>query len=204
MAQADPDLTPKLIAMAYRQGYFPMATEDGDIDWYLSHDRAIFPVEGIRMSRSLRRTIARGTFEIRFDTEFEAVMRACRRPKDNWIDERLIRVYVEVHREGWAHSVECFQAGRLVGGLYGVSIGACFCAESMFHTVTDASKVALHAAVEKCRELGFRLFDAQVMSPHLASMGAVSLSHEEYLVRLRRALRKTTVWSRDDLHFRYL
>jgi len=203
MAEAG-DLNPQLIALAYRQGYFPMAMDDGRIEWYLSHERAIFPMEGLKCSRSLRRRIEKNEFEIRYDTAFEQVMRSCRRPVDNWIDERMIRVYTEIHRMGWGHSVECYQDGNLVGGLYGISIGACFCAESMFHRVTDASKVALFWAIEKCRELGFELFDAQVMSPHLASLGAIPLSHEEYVARLRLALRSTTAWSRDHLHFPYL
>jgi len=204
MEQAPSELTPQMIALAYRQGYFPMVMEDGDIGWFLSNERAIFPLVGIRCARSLRRLIDRNTFEIRYDTSFEAVMRSCMRPEDNWIDERLIAAYTAVHQEGWGHSVECFKNDRLVGGLYGVSIGACFCAESMFHRESNASKVALYWAVEKCRELGFTLFDAQVMNPHLASLGANRLSHQEYLVELHQALGKTTAWSRDDLFFQYL
>ena len=142
------ELTPWLVRYAYEQGVFPMADDEGHIDWYQPYRRALLPMEGIHVSRSLAKTIRKGTFEIRFDTAFEQVMRSCLRPKENWISEDIIRVYTQIHREGWAHCGECWMEGELVGGVYGVALGACFCAESMFHRATDASKVALWAMVE--------------------------------------------------------
>lgn len=190
-------LTTGFLDWAYRQGCFPMTAESGEIQWFRPYVRALFPIEGIRVSRSLARTLRRGGFDVRFDTAFEAVMRGCLRPQDNWISEPLIRLYVEAHEEGWAHSCEVWREGKLVGGVYGLAIGGCFCAESMFHRETDMSKVALRALVERCRDLGFVLFDAQVMNPHLASLGAYPMPHEDYLAAFRRAERVTTPWSRD-------
>ncbi len=136
-----------------------------------------------------------GGFRITFDAAFEQVMRACLRPEDNWISEEFIRVYTQIHFEGWGHSVEVWRQGELVGGLYGIALGSCFCAESMFHRATNASKVALWAMVERCRELGFTIFDAQVMNPHLESLGAISVPHADYMEMLQGALGKTTAWS---------
>jgi len=188
-------LTSELIRAAYGEGAFPMGEDDGTIEFYVSRVRAVFPIEGVRVSRSLAKTIRKGTFEVRFDTAFEAVMRACRRPKDNWINEEIIRAYTQVHREGWGHSAECWREGELVGGVYGLAVGTCFCAESMFHRETDASKVALWALVDKCRELGFTLFDAQIMNPHLASLGAYEMGIREYLAKFREGLKNPTEWS---------
>jgi leucyl/phenylalanyl-tRNA--protein transferase len=182
------DLTPWLIRYAYTQGAFPMTMEDGSVEWFRPARRALFPISGIKVSRSLARTIRQGKLEIRFDTQFEQVMRGCLRPRDNWISEDFIRVYTQIHREGWGHSAECWQEGELVGGVYGVALGGAFCAESMFHRRTDASKVALWALVERCRALGFVLFDAQIMNPHLASLGAFEVPDRVYRRMLEKAL----------------
>lgn len=190
------DLTPWLIRYAYESGAFPMGDDDGTVRWYQPYVRALFPMSGIHVSHSLRKTIARGTFEIRFDTAFEQVMRSCLRPEENWITEDIIRVYTEIHHQGWGHCSECWHEGRLVGGVYGIAIGTCFCAESMFHRETNASKVALWALVERCRDLGFTIFDAQIMNPHLASLGAYEISHRKYMRKLKEALMETTPWSR--------
>jgi leucyl/phenylalanyl-tRNA---protein transferase len=189
-------LTPDVVRFGYRHGAFPMTMEDGAIEWFRPYRRALFPLSGIRVSRSLRRTIRSGRFEIRFDTAFESVMRGCLRPDDNWISEEFIETYTGIHHEGWAHCSECWLDGQLVGGVYGVCLGACFCAESMFHVATDASKVALWALVERCREVGMEIFDAQVMNPHLASLGAYEIEDREYMVRLAAALAVETPWSR--------
>ncbi|HRJ26385.1 MAG TPA: leucyl/phenylalanyl-tRNA--protein transferase [Fimbriimonadaceae bacterium] len=179
-------ITPWLIDHGYRQGTFPMGEGPRRVEWFAPYERAVFPLDGFLMSRSLRKTLRQRRFEVRFDTSFEAVMRSCRRPEGNWINEPLIQVYTEIHRQGWGHCSECWRENRLVGGVYGIVIGTVFCAESMFHRETDASKVALWAMIEKCREAGFTIFDAQVMSPHLASLGAVSMSQDEYVRRLQR------------------
>jgi len=159
----------------------------GEVEWYAPYERALFPISGVHVSHSLRRILNQAPFEIRYDSDFVAVMEHCRRPGENWIGPNIQRCYNQIHQAGWGHSVECWQDGQLVGGLYGVAIGGCFSAESMFHRVTDASKVALWAGVERARTCGFTLFDAQVMNPHLERMGAFELSHADYLKRLSLA-----------------
>lgn len=190
------ELTPFMIRYAYSRGVFPMAEEDGTVFWYEPAVRALFPIEGVRVSRSFAKTLRRADFEVTFDQAFEEVMRGCLRPEGNWISEDLIRVYTEVHREGWGHSCEVWREGRLVGGIYGIALGNCFCAESMFHRETDMSKVALRAMVNKCRELGFTIFDAELMNPHLESMGAFEMTQFEYLGLLERAIRQENPWDR--------
>lgn len=171
-----------------------MADESGRVNWFTTDRRALFPMEGIRLSRSLQREIRRGDFEIRFDTCFSAVMQACRRPDGNWINEELIRIYSRIHAEGWGHCCEIWKDGELAGGVYGIALGSCFSAESMFHRQSNASKLALWALIEKCRELGFTLFDAQVMNPHLESLGAYEVPSRDFLEWLHRAMTKRTSW----------
>lgn len=189
------DLTPEMLWAGYTQGYFPMTVEGDVVEWFYPDRRALLPIEGIRVSKSLKKTIRLGRFEVTFDKAFEQVMRSCFRPEDNWLSEDFVRVYGEAHEQGWAHSYEAWNGPDLVGGVYGLAIGGCFCAESMFHRQTDAGKVALWALVEKCRNLGFTLFDAQIMNPHLASLGAYEVPHEDYLVLLKRAIARSTDWS---------
>lgn len=190
------DLTTAILWYGYSQGAFPMTMDGGEVDWFQPRKRALLPIEGIRVSHSLAKVIRQNRFEIRVDSAFTPTMRACLRPDDNWISEDFIRVYSDAHCEGWAHSVECWVEDQLVGGVYGLSLGQVFCAESMFHRVTNASKVALWALVEHCRQLGFQLVDAQIMNPHLASLGAYEVTHAEYMGRLAAALRHDTHWSR--------
>lgn len=172
-----------------------MADELGEIGWYQPAVRALFPLSGIRTSKSLRGTIRRGIFAVRFDSCFDTVIRGCLRPAENWINDEIIRAYSEVADQGWGHCAECWQDGELVGGVYGIAIGGCFFAESMFHRRTDASKVALHALVDHCRALGFTVFDAQVMNPHLSSLGAIECPHRTYMSLLYDSLSVTTPWS---------
>ena len=190
------DLTPEMIWAGYTQGYFPMTMEGEEVEWLRPYDRALFPITGIHVSKSLRKKIKQGKFEVRFDTAFQQVIESCvRTDDDNWISPEFVRVYTQIHHLGWAHSCETWKDGQLVGGVYGLALGSCFCAESMFHRETDAGKVALWALVEKCRELGFILFDAQIMNPHLASLGAYEVPHDEFMVLFKRALAQTTDWS---------
>lgn len=171
---------------------------DEDTDethWLRPNQRCLFPIEGIRVSSSLKKTIRQGKFEIRYDTEFEQVMRNCRRPEGNWINEDFIRAYTQIYKQGWGHCSECWIDENLVGGVYGIAIGGVFFAESMFHRETDASKVALWALVETCREKGFVLFDAQIMNPHLLSLGAYEIPDEGYMRLLEGALTVETPWS---------
>jgi leucyl/phenylalanyl-tRNA--protein transferase len=183
-------LTPNGVELAYRHGIFPMADEgSGEILWFRLDPRAIIPLDGFHISRSLARTLRRGIFEVRVDTDFEGVMRGCAdRPEGTWISERFVEVYGALHRAGKAHSVEAWRDGRLVGGAYGLALGGAFMAESMFHREPDASKVALTALVARLQERGFTLLDVQYVTPHLESLGAVEITRREYERRLERAL----------------
>jgi len=182
--------------MAAYHGAFVMGEDDGSCQFYLSHERGILPLEGLKLSRSLRRTLAKSEFEVTFDQAFERVMRACRRPDGNWINEPIIAAYRKVHAEGWAHSCETWYAGELVGGVYGIAVGGCFFAESMFHRRTDAGMVALISLLERCRQLGFQLFDTQTTTEHLLACGQIALSHTEFMERLEKVLHQPTAWSR--------
>jgi leucyl/phenylalanyl-tRNA--protein transferase len=183
-------LTPEGIELAYRHGIFPMADErSGEVLWFRPDPRAIIELDGLHVSRSLARTIRRGRFEVRVDSDFEGVMRGCAdRPEGSWIDDRFVEVYGALHRAGKAHSVEAWREGRLVGGTYGVALGGAFMAESMFHRETDASKVALAALVLRLREREFTLLDVQYVTPHLESLGATEITRREYERRLEHAL----------------
>ena len=183
-------LTPEGIELAYRHGIFPMADEGtGEVLWFRPDPRAVIPLDGFHVSRSLAREIRRNRFEIRLDTDFEGVMRGCaNRPEGSWISERFVEVYGALHRRGLAHSVEAWRDGRLVGGTYGVGLGGAFMAESMFHRETGASKVALAALVRRLRERDFVLLDVQYVTPHLESLGAVEIPRRDYEQRLERAL----------------
>jgi leucyl/phenylalanyl-tRNA--protein transferase len=183
-------LTPEGVELAYRHGIFPMAEErSGEVLWFRPDPRAIVPLDGFHISRSLARTLRRGGFEIRVNTDFESVMRGCAdRPEGTWISGRFVDVYGALHKAGKAHSVEAWRGGRLVGGTYGVALGGAFMAESMFHRETDASKVALAALVTRLRERDFVLLDVQYVTPHLEGLGAVEIPRRDYERRLERAL----------------
>ncbi len=189
------ELTPWLLRYGYERGAFPMTMDDGQVEWFRPFRRALFPIEGIKLSRSMRKVVSKvqfgerngAHFGVTFNRQFEQVMRNCLRPDENWISEHFIRAYTACHFEGWGHSVEVWRSGKLVGGLYGLAIGSIFCAESMFHRETNASKVALWAMVDRCREAGFTLFDAQIMNPHLKSLGAYEIGDYAYLQLLEKA-----------------
>lgn len=164
-----------------------------EIEWYRPDPRTIIPLESFHISRSLAKTMRQGVFEVRYNTDFEGVMRGCAdREEGTWISEEFIEVYSVLHRLGKAHSVEVMLGERLVGGTYGVALGSAFMAESMFHYETDASKVALASLVARMRERDFTLLDVQYMTSHLATFGAVEISFRDYYDRLRRALRRET------------
>ncbi len=187
-------LDPQTLLSAYAQGVFPMADRDGVIRWYSADPRGIIPLEpgGFHVPQTLRAVLRKQKFDIRINTAFEQVMRACAecRPDGTWISEELIRAYTGLHAIGFAHSVEAWQDNRLVGGLYGVSLGAAFFGESMFHRVTDASKVALVHLVERLRARGYELLDTQAGTQHLRRFGGIEIPVEQYLRRLHRALQK--------------
>lgn len=185
------DLEPGTLLAAYRRGIFPMPDGPGrSFLWFSPVDRGVLPLDGLRVTRSLRRASRR--FEIRVDTSFEEVVRACGDPRrpHGWINDEVLRAYAELHRLGWAHSVETWRDGELVGGLYVVAIGGLVAGESMFHRATDASKVALLALVDLMRDehADGRLLDVQWSTPHLASLGVVEVPRAEYLDRLAPAL----------------
>ena len=187
------DLEPGTLLEAYRRGLFPMPSgSPGDpMYWFSPVHRGVLPLDGLVVSRSLRRSCR--DHEIRVDTAFAEVLDACADPSrpQGWIDSDIRAAYLRLHELGWAHSVEAWREGRLVGGLYGVAIGGLFAGESMFHRERDASKVALVALVEGLREScsDERLLDVQWSTPHLASLGVVEVGRDEYLRRLSRALR---------------
>ena len=173
-----------LMLHAYRNGVFPMAMEDGEIQWFSPDPRAIIPLETFHVPHGLKRTLKKAPFEIRINTVFERVIRHCARRKETWINDEIVESYVNLHREGYAHSVEAWANGELAGGLYGVALGGAFFGESMFHVVTDASKVALHALVVRLRERGFLLLDTQWTTPHLEHFGVLEISRKQYIERL--------------------
>jgi leucyl/phenylalanyl-tRNA--protein transferase len=184
-------LDPALVLRAYREGIFPMAMENGEIAWFSPDPRGIIPLDAVRVPSRLARVLRQGRFDIRLDTSFETVMRACADREDDdgtWISEEIIECYVTLHRLGIAHSVEAWMQGRLSGGLYGVHLGGAFFGESMFHWVTDASKVALMALVDRMQRRSFSLLDVQWVTPHLEQFGAIEIPRTEYLQRLRQAL----------------
>ena len=183
-------LSPDLLIAAYSEGVFPMALDDGEIGWFSPDPRGVLPLDTFHVPSRLARVIRQGTFEVRIDTAFEAVMRACaKRPDDGtWISEAIVAAYVRLFELGLAHSVETWRAGELVGGLYGVHLGRAFFGESMFHRETDASKVALAALVGRLNARGFTLLDTQWRTPHLEQFGAVEIPRDEYLRRLGVAL----------------
>ena len=181
-------IEPNLLLNAYAQGIFPMGMPEGDIAWFSPDPRGVLPLDAFRLPHGLARALKKNRFEIRCNTAFEAVMRACAEREETWIDEEIVRSYVELHRLGFAHSVEAWHGDALAGGLYGVALGGAFFGESMFHRETDASKVALHALVERLREREFALLDLQWVTPHLAAFGAIEIPRREYLRRLRTAL----------------
>jgi len=186
------DLEPGTLLAAYRAGLFPMRADrrDPQMGWWSPVDRGVLPLDGLRVSRSLRQS--RKHFEVRVDTAFADVVAACADPRraSGWIDDDIAAAYLRLHELGWAHSVEAWRDGELAGGLYGVAVGGLFAGESMFTRARDSSKVALVALVEMLADehAGRRLLDTQWQTPHLASLGVVEMPREAYLRRLADAL----------------
>jgi leucyl/phenylalanyl-tRNA--protein transferase len=190
-------IDPDMLMLAYRSGVFPMSDsrEDPEVFWVEPRRRAVLPLHGFHCSRSLAKVLRRGTFSVTCNAAFDRVIRECAGPRADaegtWISTRIERTYLALNRQGRAHSIECWQDGQLVGGLYGVGFDLVFCGESMFSRATDASKVALAWLVAALRRGGAELLDCQFITDHLASLGAVEISQGEYLKRLRRAQRST-------------
>jgi leucyl/phenylalanyl-tRNA--protein transferase len=197
-------LTPEILLAAYAAGIFPMAesAEDPELFWVEPQRRGIIPLDAFHVPRRLRRVIRHGGFEVRADCAFAAVMRGCAEVSDKrpntWINDEILRLYGALHRRGAAHSVECWREGALVGGLYGVSLGAAFFGESMFSRVTDASKVALVHLVARLKKGGYRLLDTQFLTPHLARFGGIEISKSRYRRLLAEALAGSAVFPTAD------
>jgi len=168
--------------------------DSGDVYWYDPDPRAILPIDGIRIPRSVRKIVRDARFEVRFDTDFDGVISGCADREETWISRRLMDAYIELNRLGHAHSVECWEGGRLVGGLYGVAVAGLFCGESMFSAVSGASKVALVRLVDHLKSRRYRLLDIQMLTPHLERFGAFEISRKEYHIRLRTAISADVSW----------
>lgn len=169
-----------------------------EICWFNPDPRAVIPLNGFHCSKSLKRTLRKVPFEITIDKAFAEVMKGCADRKETWITEEFHRAYNELHQQGYAHSLEVWLEGQLVGGVYGVSLGGAFFAESKFHKVTDASKVALYYLVKTLNKLNFKILEVQFMIPHLKSLGAIEIPAEKYFEELKIALKMPTTFKGDN------
>jgi leucyl/phenylalanyl-tRNA--protein transferase len=195
-----PLLTPEILLRAYAQGLFPMAErrDDPALYWVSPERRGVIPLDHFHVPRRLARTVRSSRFRVSSDEAFGAVMEGCATPapgrEQTWINDEILRLYVALHAGGHAHSVECWRDGGLVGGLYGVALGAAFFGESMFSRERDASKVALVHLVDGLRRGGFVLLDTQFLTRHLAGFGAYEIPRSDYLVLLHQAIARTAIW----------
>lgn len=200
-ASASVEITPEILLRAYAAGIFPMAegATDPGLFWVEPRSRGIIPLDGVRISRSLAKAVRQERFQVRVDTDFDAVIAGCAAPapdrEKTWINGRIRRLYGELFDLGYCHTVEAWRGGRLVGGLYGVRLGAAFFGESMFHRETDASKVAFIHLAARLKAGGFTLLDAQFVTDHLASLGAVELPRAAYKRLLDAAVRREADWA---------
>ncbi|HNS09326.1 MAG TPA: leucyl/phenylalanyl-tRNA--protein transferase [Candidatus Ozemobacteraceae bacterium] len=187
------DLRPETLLKAYRSGIFPWTVRP--ISWWSPDPRAIFEIENFTLSTRMQRVFRSGRFTFSLDRCFTRVMEGCAAPapgrESTWISPEFIAAYTRLHKIGYAHSAEVWHGGQLAGGVYGVAIGGFFAGESMFHTVSNASTMALAFLIEHLKKQGFELFDSQVISPHTASLGAIEICRKDYLFRLSRALAKS-------------
>ncbi|MGR3631877.1 MAG: leucyl/phenylalanyl-tRNA--protein transferase [Limimaricola soesokkakensis] len=190
VSRPEPRLTPELLLHGYAQGVFPMAEsrDDPEIFWVDPQRRGVLPLDRFRISRSLARRMRRGGFEIAVNGDFQAVLEGCADRPETWINGEIFDLYTALHRMGFAHSVEIRHDGALTGGIYGVTLGSAFFGESMFSRRTDASKLAMAWLVDRLRLGGFTLFDAQFLTPHLASLGFVEIPRARYKAALAEAL----------------
>ncbi|MBY8975776.1 leucyl/phenylalanyl-tRNA--protein transferase [Rhodobacteraceae bacterium NNCM2] len=189
----DLELTPTLLLRAYQAGVFPMAesADSPEVLWVDPRQRGILPLDGLHVSRSLRKRIKRWAFDVTIDRTFDDVVRSCADRDETWINPIITGLYGELHRMGYAHSLEVWHEGELVGGLYGVRLGSAFFGESMFSRETDASKIALVYLVARLKFGGFTLLDTQFTTAHLRSLGAIEIPRAEYHQELERALTRT-------------
>ena len=202
---AGADLSPERLLEAYRRGIFPWFSPGDPILWWSPDPRMVLFPDEFKISKSLRKTLIKGQYEIRCDSGFEQVMRACSMPREGqngtWIQEDMIAAYVRLHHMGFAHSIETWMDGELAGGLYGVSIGRMFYGESMFSLKTDASKIALACLTSQLKRWNFGMIDCQMNTPHLASLGAREIPRKEFLMRLQELIHYPNLsspWIFDD------
>lgn len=203
-----PAITPQVLLRAYAMGLFPMAegADDPSLFWLDPEMRGIFPLDRMTVARSLAKTVRQDRFAVEIDRDFDAVMEGCAAPApdrpETWINGSIRRLYRRLFDMGYAHTVEAYAGGTLVGGLYGVALGAAFFGESMFHRRTDASKVCLLHLAARLRDSGYHLLDTQFVTPHLATLGAVEVPRARYKKRLAEAVRRpgrTEAWSKVPL-----
>ena len=181
-------IAPEVLLQGYRLGVFPMAMDDGEIEWFSPDPRAILPLDKFHIPHTLERVVRKQSFEIRINTAFSEVMRECARRAETWINDEIVESYTRLHQLGHAHSIEAWRNDELAGGLYGVAIGGAFFGESMFHHVRDASKIALLALVDRLSARRFTLLDTQWLTPHLEKFGAIEIPRHHYLYRLSSAV----------------
>lgn len=191
------DLSPERLLLAYSQGIFPWYEEGLPILWWSPPVRAVLEPGQVHVGRTFRKTLAKCSFEIRYDTQFAWVIKACAEipragQKGTWILKEMQEAYLSLHQKGYAHSVEVYDQGRLVGGLYGIAIGGTFCGESMFSLVADASKIGFFFLTSHLIQLEFDLIDCQIMNPYLSQLGAYEISRNDFLYRLNHSLKKPT------------
>jgi len=192
------DLNTERLLLAYKSGIFPWYSEDDPILWFSPDPRLIFEIARYKPGRTLKKLINSEKYEVRIDTDFETVIKLCAEVRrkgqsGTWITDEMIGAYISLHKFGFAHSFETYFNNELVGGLYGVSIGGAFFGESMFHSKKDASKVAFHSLILKCREFNFDFIDSQVPTDHMKQLGCVEISRKIFLEKLKKALLKDTV-----------
>jgi leucyl/phenylalanyl-tRNA---protein transferase len=178
---------------AYGRGIFPMGNEDESVSWYFTNPRTIIPVnekssEVLKISRSLKQVINKKIFEIKVDREFELIIKLCACREYTWINDKIIKLYIDLHEHGYAHSIEAYTEGKLAGGLYGVSLNGAFFGESMFHLYPNSSKIAVVSLYEILKKNNYILFDIQMMTPIFKSFGAVNITPVEYQKRLEKAM----------------
>jgi leucyl/phenylalanyl-tRNA---protein transferase len=182
-------ICPEILISAYRQGYFPMAEEEtGKIYWHNPDPRAIIPLEQIKVPRSLKQFLKKNTIEFRVDSDFEYTVRKCADRDETWINDEMINAYIDFHNLGFAHSVETYLNGEIVGGLYGVTLGGAFFGESMFSDITNASKGAFYYLAFRLIDRGYTLLDSQYMNEFTQSLGAINISKRLYMKLLKKAL----------------
>ena len=195
------DLRPERLLLAYSSGIFPWYSEDDPILWFSPDPRLIFELTDYKPGRTLKKLINSNRYEVRIDTDFESVIRQCAKvprtgQSGTWITDEMISAYMKLYELGYAHSFETYENEKLVGGLYGVSLGKAFFGESMFHIRKDASKIAFHFLIEKCRQLNFSFIDSQVPNEHMKQMGCVEISRGYFLNRLKESMSVSTVKGR--------